>query len=75
MSVWPSTTGLGMPTTPAKPCVSSRHSVKRPPTTSAKPRVIRAKYQVESRKAGSAMTAPTAAAATMASSAAGQNDH
>jgi len=28
--VWPSTAGLGMPTTPAKPCVNSRHSVKRP---------------------------------------------
>ena len=63
-----------MPTTPAKPCVSSRHSVNRPPTTSAKPSVISAKYQVERRNAGSAITAPTADAASIASRAAGQND-
>ena len=42
--------------------------------TSAKPSVMSAKYHVDSRKAGSAISRPTPAAIAIASSAAGQND-
>jgi hypothetical protein len=68
----PASDGIGMPTTPAKECVRPPHSTRRPPTTSAKARVIRAKYQAETRKAGKAIRAPAPAVMTMLMRAEGQ---
>ena len=70
----PKAEGGGTPTTPAKPLVSQRHSTIIFSKTSAKASVMKAKYQVLSRNAGSAASTPSPAASAIPTAAAAQND-